>query len=174
MVLVVHAHPYPARSVAGAELLAALRGVPDLEVRSLYELYPDFDIDAEAERRALERARVVVLLHPLYWYAAPAMLKHWFDVVLTKGWAYGDGGTALAGKDCLWAVTAGGEEEAFSPTGRHGRPFGDFAPAIEQTARFCGMNWLEPFVVNAARRAAPEARREAGLILRARIEERLA
>jgi hypothetical protein len=40
MVLVVHAHPYPRRSVAGAELLAALRGLPDLEVRSLYELYP--------------------------------------------------------------------------------------------------------------------------------------
>ena len=174
MVLVVHAHPYPARSVAGAELLAALRGLPGLEVRSLYQLYPDFDIDAEAERRALERARLVVLLHPLYWYAAPALLKQWFDVVLTKGWAYGDGGTALAGKDCLWAVTTGGEEEAFAAPGRHGRPFGDFAPAIEQTARFCGMNWLEPFVVNAARQAPPEARREAALRLRARIEERLA
>ena len=174
MVLVVHAHPYPARSVAGAELLAALEGVPGLEVRSLYRLYPDFDIDAEAERRALERARLVVLLHPLYWYAAPALLKHWFDVVLAKGWAYGEGGSALAGKDCLWAVTTGGEEAEYGPEGSHGRPFGDFAPAIEQTARFCGMNWLEPFVVNAARRATPQARSDAGRRLRARIEERLA
>lgn len=174
MVLVVHAHPYPARSVAGAELLAALRGVPDVEVRSLYELYPDFDIDPEAERRALERARLVVLLHPLYWYAPPALLKHWFEVVLTKGWAYGEGGTALAGKDCLWAVTTGGEEGDFGPNGRHGRPFPDFAAAVERTARFCGMNWLEPFVVNAARRAAPEARTEAGRRLRRVIEQRLA
>ena len=174
MVLVIHAHPYPARSVAGAELLGALQGLPELEVRSLYRLYPDFDIDPDAERRALERARLVVLLHPLYWYSAPALLKHWFDVVLTKGWAYGEGGNALAGKDCLWAVTTGGEEGAYSAEGQHGRPFGDFAPAIEQTARFCGMNWLEPLVVNAARRSPPEARREAGLRLRRRIEERLA
>jgi glutathione-regulated potassium-efflux system ancillary protein KefF len=93
MVLVVHAHPYPARSVAGAELLAALRGLPDLEVRSLYQLYPDFDIDAEAERRALERARLVVLLHPLYWYSVPALLKQWFDVVLVRA-----GPTARAGR----------------------------------------------------------------------------
>lgn len=174
MVLVVHAHPYPARSVAGAALLAALRGMPDLEVRSLYELYPDFDIDAEAERRALERARLVVLLHPLYWYSPPALLKHWFEVVLTKGWAYGEGGTALAGKDCLLAVTTGGDEAEYGPSGQHGRPFPDFAVAIEQTARFCGMNWLEPFVVNAARRAEPGARAEAGARLRQRIQERIA
>jgi glutathione-regulated potassium-efflux system ancillary protein KefF len=174
MVLVVHAHPYPRRSVAGAELLAALRGLPDLEVRSLYELYPDFDIDADAERRALERSNLVVLLHPLYWYTTPALLKHWFDVVLVKGWAYGEGGTALAGKDCLWAVTTGGDLEAFSATGRHGRPLETYAPVVEQTARFCGMNWLEPFVLYDARQAAPEERRSAGQRLRVRIEERLA
>ena len=92
-------------------------------MRSIYDLYPDFDIDVAAEQKALERARAVVLLHPLYWYTAPALLKHWFDVVLTKGWAYGEGGTALHGKECLWATSTGGNEEAFTPQGKHGHPY---------------------------------------------------
>ena len=46
MILVVFAHPYPDRSSANRALVEALAGLPDLEVRSLYDLYPSFDIDA--------------------------------------------------------------------------------------------------------------------------------
>jgi len=171
MIVVVHAHPYPARSRACAALLAALADVPELHVRSLYRLYPDFDIDAAAERQALEGARLVVLLNPMYWYSVPALLKHWFDVVLVKGWAYGEGGGKLAGKGCLWAVTTGGDDPAFSAEGRHGRPFEDFAPPIERTARYCGLRWLEPFVVHGAHLVGDEALREAGTRLRERVME---
>ena len=170
MILVVYAHPYPARSRACAALLEAVRDAEGVEVRSLYDLYPDFDIDGDAERAALARSRLVVLLHPLYWYSAPALLKHWFDHVLIKGWAHGGGGRALAGKDCLWVTTTGGDEEAFSPTGRHGRAFHDFVAPIEQTARYCGMNWLPPLAVNGAHEVPPEALREAGARLRGLIE----
>ena len=90
-------------------MLAAVRDLPDMEVRSLYDLYPDFDIDVATEQAALVRADRVVWLHPVYWYSVPSMLKHWFDVVLLRGFAYGDGGTALAGKPCLWVPTAGGD-----------------------------------------------------------------
>jgi glutathione-regulated potassium-efflux system ancillary protein KefF len=171
LIVVVHAHPYPARSRAVAALLAAIADVPGLHVRSLYQLYPDFDIDAAAERAALEPARLVVFLHPLYWYSVPALLKHWFDAVLVKGWAYGEGGTALAGKPCLWAVTTGGDEEAYSASGRHGRAFEDFAPVVERTARYCGMRWLEPFVLHGAHSVDEEALRAAAIGLRARIAE---
>ncbi len=169
MILVVHAHPYPSRSRAGGALLAAIRDLPDLEVRSLYDLYPDFDIDTAAERAALERARLVVLLHPLYWYTTPAILKHWFDEVLVKGWAYGEGGTALQGKDCMWVTTTGGDAQAFSAEGRHAHPFKAFEPVVEQTMRFCGMNWVEPFVVHGGHLVAEEILREAGARLRARL-----
>jgi glutathione-regulated potassium-efflux system ancillary protein KefF len=172
MIVVIHAHPYPRSSRACAALLAAIRGLPGLEVRSLYDLYPDFDIDAAAERAALEAASLVVWLHPLYWYTAPAALKHWFDVVLVKGWAYGEGGTALAGKDCLWATTTGGDAAAYSAAGKHAHPFEAFAPVVEQTARFCGMNWLEPFVVHGAHLVAAETLEDSGRRLRARIEAR--
>lgn len=146
-ILVLLAHPYPRSSRACAAHVAALAGVDGVEVRSLYERYPDFDIDAAAEQAALSRAGLVVWLHPLHWYGAPGLLRHWMEMVLVKGWAHGPGGRALAGKDCLWAVTAGGDADAFSPAGRHGRPFGDFAAPVEATARYCGMNWLAPHVV---------------------------
>ena len=170
MIVVFHAHPYPRRSRACAALVAAIRDLPDIELRSLYDLYPDFDVDAAAERSAMERARLAVWLHPIYWYTAPALMKHWFEQVLVKGWAYGPGGTALRGKDCLWAATTGGDERAYTPQGRHEHPFAAFAPVVEQTARYCGMNWLDPFVVHGAHEVAPEALRDAGARLRTRLE----
>ncbi len=142
------AHPYPSRSRGHRALLAAIRGDPDVEVRALCDLYPDFDIDVAGEQAALEPAGLVIWMHPLYWYGVPAILKHWFDRVLTNNWAHGKGGTKLRGKDCLWVTTTGGDTEAYSPSGRHERAFADFVAPVEQTARYCGMNWLEPFTVH--------------------------
>jgi len=171
VILVVYAHPYPHYSRAGATLLDAIRDLPGLEVRSLYELYPEFDIDVGAEQHALERADLIVWMGPLYWYTVPALLHHWFEKVLVRGFSYGGGVAKLAGKDCLWVVTAGGDEAAFSATGRHGHPLATFEPVIEQTARFCGMNWLPPFVVLAAHEVRETVLQEHGVRLRKRLEE---
>ncbi len=150
MILIVSAHPYPHHSRANRAVLDAVGDLANVEVRSLHDLYPDFDIDVEQEQAALTKAQLVVWLHPIYWYSVPAMLKHWFDVVLARGWAYGSGGTALAGKHCLWVSTTGGTEETYTPEGVHQRPFEDFVAPIEQTARFCGMQWLEPISLHGA------------------------
>ena len=169
MIVVLYAHPYPHYSRACATLLEAIRDLPDLEVRSLYDIYPDFDIDADAERAAVEGARLVVWMGPFYWYTVPALLKHWFEVVLVKGWAYGPGGTALHGKDCLWVTTTGGASESFTPPGEHGHPFEAFVPGGEQTARFCGMNWLPPFTLHGAHDVREPVLQEAGRGLRERL-----
>jgi glutathione-regulated potassium-efflux system ancillary protein KefF len=149
-ILVVYAHPYPKRSRANRALVRAVRDLEGLELRSLYELHPDFDIDVEAEQAALEKARIVVWQHPLYWYTAPGLLKHWFDKVLKRGWAYGDGGTALAGKICQWVTTTGADETGYQPGAMHDHGFEAFVPVVKQTARFCGMVWQEPIVVHGA------------------------
>jgi glutathione-regulated potassium-efflux system ancillary protein KefF len=174
VILVVHAHPYPRKSRACAALVAAIAELPALEVRRLYDLYPDFDVDVTAEQAALERARLVVLLHPLYWYTVPGLLKHWFDEVLVAGWAHGREGRALQGKDCLWVTTTGGDLDAYAPAGRHRHPFADFVPVVEQTARYCGMNWLAPFVVHGAHEIPDEALRDAARALRERLAQWLA
>ncbi len=169
MMLLVFAHPYPNRSRANAGLLEAVRDLQGLEVRSLYDEYPDFDIDVPAEQAALERARLVIWQHPLYWYSVPSLLKHWFDKVLLRGWAYGDGGTALHGKRCLWVPTAGGDDAAYSPSGMHARPFEQFMPVVEQTARFCGMHWEKPLILHGAHRVTDEELADAGRAYRNRL-----
>ena len=150
MILVIHAHPYPQHSRACKALLNAVSDVPGLEVRSLYDLYPDFDINVAAEQAALARADLVVWLNPLYWYSVPSMLKHWFDVVLLRGWAYGRDGDALRGKNGLWVVSTGGGTDSYSASGMHAQPFEKFVLPIEQTARFCGMQWQTPIVLHGA------------------------
>lgn len=150
MILVVFAHPYPKRSRANRALIDAIADLPGLELRSLYERYPDFDIDAAAEEAALRRARIVVWLHPFYWYSVPGLMKHWFDKVLSHGFAFGQGGDALHGKHCLWAVTTGADEHAYTQRGVHEHAFLTFAAPVEETARFCGMHWEPPFVLHAA------------------------
>jgi glutathione-regulated potassium-efflux system ancillary protein KefF len=169
MVLVIYAHPYPRRSRAGASLLAAVRDLPGLEVRSLYDLYPDFDIDVAAEQAAVERADLVVWLAPLYWYSVPAAMKHWFDEVLTGGWAHGEDGNALKGKHCLWATTTG-DVEKYALTGAHAHPFEAFIPVVEQTARYCHMKWLEPFVVHDSHELSDETLAQWAAKFRKRIE----
>jgi glutathione-regulated potassium-efflux system ancillary protein KefF len=157
MIELICAHPYPQRSRANAALLRAAREVAGVQVRMLYDLYPDFAIDVETEQERLAAADVIVWQHPLYWYSVPALLKLWFDKVLALGWAYGPGGTALHGKRCQWVVTTGGDPDSYSPHGMHNQPFPNFVAPIEQTARFCGMRWLPPFVMHGAHRVGDDA-----------------
>jgi glutathione-regulated potassium-efflux system ancillary protein KefF len=174
MIVLIFAHPYPDRSRANRVLLQAVRDVSGVAVRSLYELYPSFDIDVEAEQSALAAAHTIVWQHPMYWYSVPGLLKHWFDKVLARGWAYGAGGTALHGKRCLWVTTTGGDERAFSPAGMHAHALAAFVPPVEQTARFCGMQWLEPLIVHAAHKIRPAQLNELGLSYRKRLEKLVA
>lgn len=167
-VALIYAHPYAERSLANRELLAAVDDLPFVDCRSLYDLYPDFDIDVQAEQKRLEAVDVIVLQHPVYWYSMPALLKLWIDEVFTLGWAYGKGGTALAGKRMQWVVTTGGDFKAYSPDGPHGRPFEVFVEPMRQTARFCGMHWHDPIVVHDAH-AAQAAVTAAGRHYRKRL-----
>jgi glutathione-regulated potassium-efflux system ancillary protein KefF len=158
--LVVYAHPRPSHSVITRGMKQTLESGDRVQVRSLYELYPDFDIDVTAEQQALVEASLIVWLTPVHWYGVPSLMKHWIDQVLLHGWAYGPDGTALRGKTAWWVCSAGAPTSAYTADGMHMRPFADFVAPIEQTARFCGMHWLPPFVVHgghstdAAQRAA--------------------
>ena len=51
MILIIYAHPYPRHSHANQRLLDAVADVADLNVRSLYDLYPDFNINVAAEQQ---------------------------------------------------------------------------------------------------------------------------
>lgn len=89
-------------------MLEQARTLENVEIRSLYQLYPDFNIDVAAEQEALSRADLIVWQHPMQWYSTPPLLKLWIDKVFSHGWAYGHNGNALHGKSLMWAVTTGG------------------------------------------------------------------
>ena len=157
------------RLLAAARTLAAASDSPQIEVQDLYANYPDYDIDVAAEQARVEAADLLVLLHPIQWYAMPALQKLWFDEVLTYGWAYGavsaetaetapagTPGTALRGK-ALWLVlTTGGQEGSYQPSQDQHHPFDAFLPPYEHTAALCGMRFLPPLVLHAAHSAGKQ------------------
>ena len=50
MILIIYAHPYPHHSHANKRMLEQARTLEGVEIRSLYQLYPDFNIDIAAEQ----------------------------------------------------------------------------------------------------------------------------
>lgn len=159
-ILVLAAHPDLARSHATRTVLEGLRASPAsdrVELRDLYRLYPDFHIHVEAEQRALQAAKLVVMLHPIYWYSMPAVQKLWLDEVLRLGWAYGPGGTALHGKDFWLVASTGGGAEAYAPGGHNHHAIEEFLLPYQQSAKTCGMHYLPPQILHAAHRASDAA-----------------
>lgn len=153
---VVVAHPNWRESRVNRRLLEAARGTPGVAVQDLYGAYPDYDIDVAGEQARLAAARLVVLVHPVQWYSMPPLLKLWLDDVLAHGWAYGRGGTALAGKDLWLAASTGGPESSYQPQGYNRYFFDAFLPPYEQTAALCGMRFLPPLVLHGAHRAGEQ------------------
>jgi glutathione-regulated potassium-efflux system ancillary protein KefF len=156
-ILVLAAHPDWRDSRVNRQMMAAAQAVPGVRVRDLYSQYPDYDIDVAAEQAQAAAADLIVLLHPIQWYSMPALLKLWLDEVLTYGWAYGTGGTALQGKDLWLVATTGGAESSYHPQGYNRYFFDAFLPPYEQTASLCGMRFLPPLVLHGARSASEEA-----------------
>jgi glutathione-regulated potassium-efflux system ancillary protein KefF len=156
--LVLLAHPSLDLSVVNRALHRAALGAGDagIEVRDIYALYPDYVIDVPAEQAAVERADLLVWLHPMQWYGMPALMKLWVDEVLTYGWAYGHAGKRLHGKD-LWLVTStGARESAYHPSGYNRYFLEAFLHPYEQTAALCGLRFLPPLVLHGAHRVAAD------------------
>ncbi len=154
-VLVLFAHPAYERSRVNRYLVEAIADVPGIELRDLYELYPDFDVDVDTEQQALLRHDTIVFHHPLYWYSVPPLLKQWIDLVLEHGWAYGAKGDRLRGKTAFHAFTAGGDELAYRAGGYNRFAVRELTLAFEQTAFLCGMRYLPPFAVHGTHQMPP-------------------
>ena len=156
-VLVITAHPQMEQSRINRRLMQRARAAGgDVVVRDLYALYPDYLIDVEAEQQALAGARLVVWQHPIHWYSMPPLMKLWVDDVLTFGWAYGPGGTALREKDLWLVATTGGPEDSYRPDSYNRYFFDAFLPPYEQTAALCGMRFLPPLILHGAHKSSAD------------------
>ncbi len=87
-VLLLVAHPDYENSVGNKTITIALAELPNVNVRNLADLYPDFKIDVAAEQKALLESDLIILQYPIYWYNMPPILKQWFDKVFAYGFAF--------------------------------------------------------------------------------------
>lgn len=151
-VYLLFAHPNRARSRANALIYERVRDLPQVTAVDLYETYPGFHIDTDAEQERVRSHPILMVQHPITWYGMPPLLKLWVDEVLEHGFAYGEGGDALEGKRFQLSVTTGGPESTYTAAGAHGFPLPDLLLPYRAIARFCRMEALEPLVLHGARR----------------------
>lgn len=149
-VLVLFGHPAYERSRINRRLAKVARDLEGVTFHDLYEVYPDLVVDVRREQKLLLEHDTVVFQHPFFWYSSPALVKEWTDQVLEHGWAYGSGGTALAGKVMMIALTTGGGADAYRKEGYNRFTIRELLRPQEQTAHLCHMRFLAPFVVHDA------------------------
>lgn len=143
--LIINGHPNPDASNAGKAVIEALRELqPQVKIRTLAAVLSPSGFDVTAEQAQLREADVVVWHFPFYWYSVPALMKKWIDDVLTHGFAYGAGGTALHGKRLILSFTTGAASGEYAEDGSMNWPIEGFLPPLLQTARHCGMVPLSP------------------------------
>jgi glutathione-regulated potassium-efflux system ancillary protein KefG len=170
-VLIILAHPQLEKSKANRLMVEAVRHLPNVTVHDLYREYPDFKVDVKREQALLTKADVVVLQFPFYWYSAPSLMKEWKDVVLTWGFAFGEGGDKLKNKKLFVAISTGGPEEAYQPGADNKHTVEEFLRPYQQTAAYCQFNYLSPFVIHAVQNKTDEEIRHQGQIYRQLIEK---
>jgi glutathione-regulated potassium-efflux system ancillary protein KefG len=147
----VLAHPDLESSRVNRHLADAVRALPEVTVRDLVDVRGPAGFDVAAEQGLLVDHDAVVLQFPWYWYSVPAVLKEWMDQVLTHGFAYGAGGTALRGKRLRVVTSTGGPLESYDPTGYNRFTMAELMRPIDATAHLCGMRLEVPLVVHGAR-----------------------
>uniref|UniRef100_A0A3Q2QJE6 NAD(P)H dehydrogenase, quinone 1 n=1 Tax=Fundulus heteroclitus TaxID=8078 RepID=A0A3Q2QJE6_FUNHE len=80
--------------------------------------------DITAEQRKVEEAQLIIFQFPLYWFSVPAILKGWFDRVLTQGFAFTlqnmYSGGVFKDKKAVLSFTTGAAETMFQPDGING------------------------------------------------------
>lgn len=150
-ILIIFAHPDPDESVANRAMLQDIELLGHVTVHDLYATYPDFFIDVVAEHELIASNDIIIFQHPLYMYSCPSLLKEWFDRVLSKGFAHGDGNETV-GKYWRSVITTGGGAEAYSPDGYNRYGIDTILKPFEICADLCQMHWLPPLILHWARR----------------------
>lgn len=149
--LVLTAHPDLSTSTANRMWFEALSGIEGVVTRDLTSVGgAQMHFNPATEQALIERADRIVMQFPFYWYSCPPVLKAWIDQVLLFGFAYGQGGNKLHGKELILAITTGGPAESFQSGAFNRFSMNEFLTPFEQTAKMVGMNYLPPFVLHSA------------------------
>ena len=151
-VLVILAHPNLEHSKINAEMIDAISDLPNVTVHDLHAQYPDFAIDVEREQQLIREHDVIVFQSPVHWYSVTPIMQQWFNVVLRGTFAYTFDGSPseISGKVAFAAVSFGGDEAAYSPSGYNLYTAEEFLRPVERTAGLCQLDYREPFAFHGA------------------------
>lgn len=116
----------------------------NIETCDLAALYPDYRINIAAEQQALLQHQMVVFQYPLYWYNMPAILKQYFDSVFTYGFAYGEKGDKLKGKNFVPGITVGAPAQDYRADGKAHFRICELCKNLKQTAYYTQTHYLDP------------------------------
>ena len=145
-VVIISGHPDLKNSLANKTILDEIAAqCPQVEIRKLCELYPDYKFDVKAEQAALEKADIIIFQYPMHWYGLPGLLKLYVDKIMEHGWAYGSKGTALEGKVLIASLTTGAPDAAYSAEGVMGHTVEEFSYQIKNFAALCKLDFKKLF-----------------------------
>lgn len=117
--------------------------------------FPD---DVLREQKRVERADMLIFVFPFYWWSVPALLKGWFDRVLTVNWAYkvGEEGRIvgnLRDVPVRLVATAGSDIAGFD---KHGYSAAIQSQIVEGVFGFCGLKNVTLDILYEADSASPQ------------------
>lgn len=147
-VLVILCHPNLEHSQVNRLFVEELSELAEISINNLYERYPDYDIDVQAEQELLKQHDKIIFQFPLYWFSSPSLLKKWMDEVITSAFSIGPD-SKLKGKKLLIVVSAGGTKEDYSHEGLMKHTMDEVLVPFEAFARLTKMKFLPPFVTYA-------------------------
>ncbi len=177
--LIVYAHPNPKsfnNAIRGHVEAALKKQGKQYSVRDLYLLKwnpvlggEDLNFskkgktpaDIKTEQQYIKEADVIIVIHPIWWFGMPAVLKGYIDRVFSAGFAYeyaADGIKGLlADKKVMIINTTGGPQESYSKGG-----FKDALGKIfkDGTYGFCAMEVIKHLFFFAVSTVTKEAREE--------------
>lgn len=135
----ISGHTDLAAFVANKTILETLgERPPEAETVKLDELYPDFKIDVEAERRKLLPAEIIVLQFPLFRYSAPSISERWMEKTFRHGFSHGSTGDKLKGKKLVLSFTTGAP---YSHEGAMGYTLDEFLHCYKAACRLTQMEY---------------------------------
>ena len=111
---------------------------------------------------ALQRADLLILQFPLWWFGMPAILKGWIDRVFLSGVVYGRSAQfelgKLRGKRALVCVTTGAPDTSFQDDGINGDMQTLLMPLLRGVLGFTGMTVMPPFIGYGVPYSGPDKR----------------
>ena len=139
--IIILAHPNIEQSYINKSWIEILSKTnPEIKIHNLYKKYPDWKIDVVSEQAVLVGYDRIIFQYPFQWYSMPPLLKKWIDEVFLQGWAYGQGGENLNGKEIGVAVSTAGISDVYAES-----VFGTLEQLLKpmaSTAKFIGATYI--------------------------------